>query len=206
MNRMTDRLFEIIKEHEPSIIGMDKCLKSAVCIPLLEMPEGICLLFERRSCKMDAQPGDICFPGGMMEEHEMPKAAAVREVTEELLVSENQIEILGPSDIVYMENLVIFPFVGMLSGYDGTFSTDEVGETFTVPLSFFEENEPEGYRLDVTVQPEEGFPYDRIVGGRDYKWRDRREIVYFYQYKEYTIWGLTAKIAKNFVETLKRAK
>ena len=64
MNRMTDRLFKIIKEHEPSIIGMDKCQKSAVCIPLLETPEGLCLLFERRSCKMDAQPGDICWTPG----------------------------------------------------------------------------------------------------------------------------------------------
>ncbi len=200
---MTDRSFSVIKEHRPSIIGIDRCLKSAVCIPILDASEGLSLLFERRSSKVESQPGDICFPGGMMEENETPKAAAIREVTEELLVNRNQIEILGPSDIIYMENLVIYPFAGILSGYEGTFSTDEVGETFTVPVSFFEKNEPEEYKLDLIIRPEEGFPYDRIVGGRDYKWRDRRESVYFYQYKEYTIWGLTAKIAKNFVEMMR---
>lgn len=205
MDKMTDSLFKTIKEHKPSIIGLDQCLKSAVCIALLDTPEGLSLLFERRSSKIDAQPGDICFPGGMMEDNETAKHAAAREVMEELLVKRDQIEILAPFDIIYMEKLVIFPFVGSLSGYEGTFNEDEVSEVFTVPLSFFVNNDPETYRLDVVTCPEENFPYDRIVGGRNYKWRDRRENVYFYQYKDYTIWGLTAKIVKSFVEMLKRS-
>ena len=66
MDKMTDSLFKTIKEHKPSIIGLDQCLKSAVCIALLDTPEGLSLLFERRSSKIDAQPGDICFPGGKL--------------------------------------------------------------------------------------------------------------------------------------------
>lgn len=206
MDGITDKRLNRIKEYKPSIIGLDRCLKSSVCIPLLNTPEGLSLLFERRSAGIEVQPKDICFPGGMIENGETPKEAVIREVTEELLVGTDQLAILGASDFLYIENLVVYPFVGMLSGYEGTFSADEVGEVFTVPLSFFEKNEPEEYRIDMTICPEENFPYDRIAGGREYQWRERSDNVYFYQYGKYTIWGLTAKITKNFIDRWKCAK
>ena len=37
-----------------------------VTIPLVVTEKGLCLMFEVRSSKLKHQPGDICFPGGMI--------------------------------------------------------------------------------------------------------------------------------------------
>lgn len=66
---MDDRLKQL-SHHQSTIIGLDECKKSAVCIPLLRKEQGYDILFEVRSGKIKHQPGDICFPGGMVEPSE----------------------------------------------------------------------------------------------------------------------------------------
>ncbi|MGN1350696.1 MAG: NUDIX hydrolase [Anaerovoracaceae bacterium] len=194
---------EMFRHRAPQVIISNRCFRSAVCIPVLSSPAGPVLLFEKRSSSISDQPGDICFPGGRMEEGETPREAAVREICEELLVTPDKVRVAGPADFLHMERLVVFPFVVELSDYDGSFSRDEVSEVFTVPLSWLLGQPPEEYELGLTVQPKEGFPYDRIVGGENYRWRDRSETVYFYQYGEHTIWGITAKILHSFLQRVK---
>ena len=55
----------------------------AVAIPLVTDPAGIRLLIEVRARGI-SQAGDPCFPGGRIEPGETPKAAALRELREEL--------------------------------------------------------------------------------------------------------------------------
>ena len=75
---MTDQtVLEKVKNHTPSLVGMKRYKKFAVCIPLLETERGYELLFEVRSSAIDRQPGDICFPGGMLEKRENPETAAL---------------------------------------------------------------------------------------------------------------------------------
>lgn len=195
-----EKIADTMKVHKPDIIGINRCRHSAVCIPVINGDEGPSLLFQKRSSKIPHQPGDICFPGGMIDPGETPIQAAVREICEELLISESQVKVLGESDYVHMEHLAVYPFVVELVDYENTFSRDEVEEVFTVPLAWLRENKPEVYKLENDLRPQEGFPYERIVGGRNYQWRSRSEKVYFYQYGEYAIWGLTAKILKSFLE------
>lgn len=190
-----------LKEHKPTLLGMDAARRSAVCIPLIETEKGYEVLFEVRSEKIDRQPGDICFPGGMAEQNEAPLETAMRETAEELLIRKEQIRLLGLMDVLYTGNLLIFPYTVILQNYHGTYSTDEVAEVFTVPLEHFLQNEPECYTSTVRVIPADDFPYDRIYGGKQYKWRKRTEDVFFYRYGKYDIWGLTAKIVKSFAET-----
>ena len=64
--------------HKASIIGMDQARKSAVCIPLIDTADGFDVLFEIRSSQIQSQPGDVCFPGGMVEPGETEAQAAVR--------------------------------------------------------------------------------------------------------------------------------
>jgi 8-oxo-dGTP pyrophosphatase MutT (NUDIX family) len=61
---------QIIKDHTPDIIGNTRMFYGAVVIPLIETKDGYDVLFEVRSSKIEAQPGDICLPGGAMEGEE----------------------------------------------------------------------------------------------------------------------------------------
>ena len=194
---------EMFRHRAPQVIISDRCFWSAVCIPVLSSPAGPVLLFEKRSSFISDQPGDICFPGGQIEGDETPEEAARREICEELLVTPDMVRVAGPADFLHMERLLVFPYVVELTGYRGSFSKDEVAEVFTVPLSWLLAQPPEEYELELTVRPKEGFPTDRIQGGENYRWRDRSETVYFYQYGEYSIWGITAKILRSFLQQLK---
>lgn len=49
----------------------------------------------------------------------------------------------------------------------------------------------------------EKFPYEKIPGGKNYDWKQGKYSVYFYEYQEYIIWGMTAKITKNFIDIIK---
>ncbi len=196
---------EFLKEHKPTLIGLPEARKAAVCIPLIETDEGWDILFEVRAADIESQPGDICFPGGGLEEGETTAQAAVREMTEELLVSRDQIEMLGLLDVFGGGSgmLYVYPYAVILSGYKGTFSPAEVERVFRVPLAWFCENGPEVYHTSMQVIPGEGFPYDRIHDGRGYTWRKRSDEVLFYQYGDETIWGMTAKILNAFIKIYK---
>lgn len=198
------KLFETLRGHEPSWIGMDRCKQAAVCIPLIEKTDGeLEILFEVRAAKIAHQPGDICLPGGMIEPGETPRQAAVRELCEELLVSEKQVQWLADMDNLYTgSSMILYSSAVALQDYTGTFSPQEVAETFTVPLLFFQEHEPECYRVESRLFPGEDFPFDRIQGGRNYHWRKRREDIYFYEYEGHVIWGLTAKMIRAFIAAL----
>lgn len=160
------------------------------------------IVFEVRSMSI-GQPGDICLPGGRLEPGESAQDAAIREVCEELLVKESQLDIIGEFGILHTGQRLVHVFVAELSGYEGTFNPDEVQEVFEVPADFFLENTPEEYKTEYRVLENDEFPYDRIVGGKKYNWKDRVDTVYFYQYDRWTIWGLTAKIMRSFGRVIK---
>ncbi|MCD8150899.1 MAG: CoA pyrophosphatase [Clostridiales bacterium] len=189
-----------LRQHKATVIGLPESRKAAVCIPLLETADGYDILFEVRSASVASQPGDICLPGGSVEEGETTREAALREMCEELLVRPGQMEVLGLMDLFGggTGRLYVYPYAVILKEYEGTFSTDEVAQVFSVPLDFFLNTEPEIYHTSMKVIPEAGFPFERIHGGREYGWRERREEILFYQYGEYTIWGMTAKIVHAF--------
>lgn len=176
-----------------------------VLIPIIETPHGLSVLFEVRARDLRRQPGEICFPGGSTMESEHASAAAVREASEELLIAPSSIEVLDELDVVNVySGGTLQPVVGLLKDYDCSFSSDEVAEIFTVPLAFFLETQPERYDIAMRSVPVEGFPYDRIEGGKAYAWDSSYRSICFYQYDGRNIWGLTAGIVNDFIEKLKR--
>jgi len=197
-------LKEILAQHEPTFIGMEQCHQAAVCIPLLKNAEGgYDVLFEVRAATIAHQPGDVCLPGGMVEEGETLREAALRELQEELLLQEEQICYLGDMDKLYTgSSLIMYSFAAEVREYQNTFSAAEVDEVFRVPLEFFLHTEPKRYVTRAKVEPGEDFPYELICGGRAYQWRSRKEEVCFYQYEGHVIWGLTAKMMRAFAEVV----
>lgn len=191
-----------IYSHKPRLIGEDDFFKAAVLIPLLETDGNYDILFEVRARHIPDQPGDVCLPGGALEPAERFEEACVRETCEELLIRPEQIRIIGAADILHVRNIMICPYVGILSEYSGTYSKAEVAEVFRVPLSFFLETEPERHLVESVVKPADDFPFELIQGGRNYKWRTMQTEELFYQYQGHVIWGLTARMINAFCKLL----
>lgn len=195
---------EIIQGRTPEEIGDKERFRCAVCIAMIEAQDGHEVIFEVRSSTIPSQPGDVCLPGGAIEEGETARQAAVREACEELLISPKQIEIIGEADTFRTGNLMIYPFVAVIKGYQGNFNKEEVESVFTVPLKFFLETKPEEYIVSYEPQFGDDFPFDRIVGGKDYQWRQVEQKTLFYQYEYHTIWGFTALLMNSFGKILRR--
>ncbi|NDO46193.1 CoA pyrophosphatase [Clostridium sp. MD294] len=183
-----------------------KYLPSAVMLLLFCIDDEIHLLFTKRSEKLLHQPGDISFPGGRGENNETPLQTALRETQEELGISPDNIAVLGCMDFVLTTfGTIIMPFVGFVSGInikDIHFSKEEVDEIFTVPISFFKQTEPEIHYLYFSPFTKEDFPYERIHGGKNYTFATPKIPELFYQYQQYTIWGITAQITHHAITSL----
>ena len=194
-----------IKSHRPKILGSEQFSKYAVMVPLIQKEDGVHVLLEVRSLELRRQPGEICFPGGRIDSEDRDeKNAAIRETVEELGINKEQISDIHPLDYMISPfGMMIFPFVGLINNPNNILpNPSEVGEVFTVPLSFFQKNAPEIYHIELRAEPEENFPFDLIVGGENYNWRTRGIEEYFYRYEGKVIWGLTAKILSHFIELI----
>lgn len=180
----------------------------SVVIPLIKNKENWEIIYELRS-KHISQPGEISFPGGRVEEGESYKEAGIRETMEELNIREDNIEVIGELDyLVSYENIRINCFLAIISGVDVDDirpNREEVDHIFTVPLDFFLETEPNTYYLSLRTVLNEEFPYNLIPNGKDYSWRDGKRSVQFYHYKDYVIWGYTAKMTNQFINIIKGA-
>lgn len=200
-----ERIIEKIKDRTPK--PMDIKREYAVLIPIIEREGGLEIIYELRSKNLDTQPGEISFPGGEVEFNESYREAAIRETVEELNIKEENITIIGELDyLVSYANMTIHCFLGTISGVNvdkiGP-NPDEVDHVFTVPLEFFLENKPDIYYLDLETVLKDEFPYNLIPNGRNYNWRSGKHSVMFYHYKDYIIWGFTAKMTKQLIDVIK---
>lgn len=175
----------------------------AVMIALFESGGKLHVLFEVRSENLSSQPGEICLPGGRLESNESPEKTALRETCEELGICSDKITLLGNLAPQYTPfRYALHPFVGMLDPFifpdDVHMNPDEVASVFTVPLDWFLANEPLEYTVKTQFDFPEDFPYHLIQNGRRYAWKSTRYPILFYLYEDYVIWGMTARIIRDF--------
>lgn len=174
--------------------------RSAVLMPFVYKDGEYCFLFEQRSSALGSQPGEICFPGGLMEGDESGHQTAIRETCEELLIDEDQIDLIAPMDVMNgPTGSLLWSYLGEIKNYDYTFSPDEVDHVFTIPVAWFIDNMPRSYMADLIIVPRDGFPYELIPDGENYPWRKKPREILFYEYDGYVIWGLTARLVYSFV-------
>jgi peroxisomal coenzyme A diphosphatase NUDT7 len=200
-----NKIKQILGNSPIGIIGEELEYKRyAVAVPLVERDNEMHVLFQVRAKSLRSQPGEISFPGGRIEKGEENLEAALRETSEELGIDYSNMEVLGASDILITpHNRIIYPFGIYIKDSNLVKPSEvEVDHVFYVPLSFFKENEPLIKSVKVVSEPDdEFFPYEDMkkVKMSQYKWDTGKNAIYFYRYRNYIIWGITAKILYNFL-------
>ncbi len=180
---------------------LDRLKSYAVFIPIIEVDGKDHILFEVRS-KIVSQPGEVSFPGGKVEEGEDFKDAAIRETMEELKLDSSDITYLGYSSMILTSNYRhVKSFYGRINkNLQEIKYNREVESIFTVDFDFFINNPPISYRAPYKMEFPKDFPFEKIPNGKDYKFQTGYNEMFFYETKP-VIWGLTAKMLKNFIES-----
>lgn len=180
----------------------DKIRNYAVFIPIIEVDGKDHILFEVRSQKI-TQPGEVSFPGGRVEMGETFEEAAVRETMEELLLDYEDIEYQGYSSMILNASYMhVKAFYGRIhKKIDEIKYNEEVERVFAVDIDYLKNNRAIVYHTPYKMDFPDDFPFDKIHKGRDYDFWTTFNDVYFYD-TDPVIWGLTAKLLKDYIESL----
>lgn len=205
----------------PGLNGKEEYFNSAVLVLLMLVDEEYHFVFEKRAA-MIRQAGEICFPGGKFDpDKDMNfRETALRETAEELGITPEKITIIGPLDtVVGTMGVTVDAFLGILDIYgleDLKISLDEVEKIFTVPVSYFENTEPEVYQVNLTAQPsyinQAGvevitFPAKELGLPERYTrpWGNMMNNVFVYRVVGETIWGITARLIRDVTSKIKNS-
>ncbi len=206
----------------PGILRKEEYFNSSVLIPLIKVDGEYHFLFEKRAAKI-RQGGEVCFPGGEIE-LSIDKSfedTAIRETSEELGIDKSQIKVLGQLDTL------IGPMGVTVDSFIGTVDIDnisvinhdknEVEKLFSIPVSYFTENEPEKYYVHLEIHPTEidtngnkieTLPVKelKLPGRYSNPWRGRKHRVLVYTKTEEVIWGITAELIYEVINKIKNLK
>jgi len=166
---------------------IDNPVPSAVLIPVVEYNQEPALIYTRRSEHLTTHRGQVSFPGGVIEDDDnSPLDAALRETCEEINIKRRQINVIGgltPFDS--QTGYFIYPFVGSIHDLNGLQKDGiEVTRIFCIPVKWLAD--PDNSRLD------------------DYKAPDGsiHKVWIFDKYENETLWGISAKITKDFLRII----
>ncbi|MGL5963915.1 MAG: NUDIX hydrolase [Fusobacteriaceae bacterium] len=201
--------------HE-KFVGREKYFNSAVIVLIVEDCGEDYLLFQKRAQGI-RQGGEVCFPGGKIDKTDKNSLeTAIRECYEEIGVSENKIEILGKIGThVIPSGTLVEAYLGKIDKetlQNLVLNEKEVEKCFLVPIKFFLENNPRIEKLQIETLPyyeEDGkryiFPYEELNLPERYRspWKSQPREVYFYNYNEELIWGITADIVYELLKYLR---
>ncbi len=160
---------------------------AGVLLPLMEQASGdLHVLLTQRSAELKLHAGQISFPGGRMEGHDVDIAAtALRETHEEVGIASEQVSVIGYLDpMPTVTGYAVTATVGLVSE-DATVLVDrsEVEYAFEVPLSFL-------------LHPENALMVEREVYGKSIRMVE-------YHYEGQRIWGATAMLIQQFIKIVK---
>jgi 8-oxo-dGTP pyrophosphatase MutT (NUDIX family) len=169
---------------EPRNLSAGYTREAAVLMPFFTFENEPCLLLTLRTQEVETHKGQISFPGGMREENEDLWRTALRETYEEVGIEESRIKYLGRfHDYISITGYRVTPFVGYIeSPFKTVPQVREVAEILQVPIDTF--MDPNRLRIEKT---------DRYPG---------ESHVYYYSFGTHQIWGLTARILKDFFDML----
>ncbi|MGH7773240.1 MAG: CoA pyrophosphatase [Candidatus Binatia bacterium] len=179
-----EKIANILRSRLPQTLSGDHFKPAAVLVPIQEGADGDYLVLTQRSESVDSHRGQIAFPGGGIDPKDSGAlAAALRESHEEVGIEPRHVRILGQLDqVTAASNYLITPFIGLIpSPYEFRLNPAETVAVFSVPISAL--LEPGCFRIEPR-------PLDPL----------RRGPIYHFYYKEWDIWGATARIIKQLLE------
>lgn len=161
---------------------------AAVLLPIVKGPDECSVIFTKRVRDLNHHGGEVSFPGGVMEAGDFDLTfTALRETHEEIGVAPNDVRILGMMDdeLSKWGGHRVTPIVGLISKPEFVLQETEVEKLYQVPVS---------HLLDPGVYYSENWTRDK----------ETREVHFFYRYNNDIIWGLTARILKDFLDYMSR--
>src|ERR687888_50588 len=115
---------------------------AAVLVPIIAHPEGLTVLFTRRTTQLKAHSGQVSFPGGRAEPGDAsPQHTALREAQEEIGLPARRVEVLGQLPEYHTRTgFRVTPVIGLIEPpLELVPDAREVDEVFEVPLAFLME-------------------------------------------------------------------
>src|SRR3954469_4431178 len=112
---------------------------ASVLIPIVAHPEGLTVLFTKRTVHLKAHSGQVSFPGGRAEPSDpTPEDTALREAEEEIGLARARVELLGRcSEYLTRTGFRVTPVIGVIRPpLELVPDAREVDEVFEVPLAF----------------------------------------------------------------------
>ncbi|MDY2960331.1 MAG: CoA pyrophosphatase [Hornefia sp.] len=203
-----EKIMKLYKDRPAEYIGKHKDF--SVLVPIVRRGEKLFFMYEVRSGELDSDPGEICFPGGHVEEGETFKEAAYRETAEETGISSEKIKEIGTGGILQgYANYTLYTYIGLIEYedyVDAEIERSEVQELFLVDIEELRNVPFEHIHQRVVGEMGDDFPYEKIGIDREYKWRQGSWIIPVVKIDGRTIWGLTARITEHVLETFRNAK
>jgi 8-oxo-dGTP pyrophosphatase MutT (NUDIX family) len=144
------------------------------------------ILLTKRTDLVEHHKGEVSFPGGKLDDTDPDLLhCALRETSEEVGIDPQDVNVIGELDDFYTvaTNYLVVPFVGTIPyPYEFKPNDREIDEVLGVPMEIF--FDPSRRRTEI---------WD--------VWGQKTKIV-FYDWRDYTIWGATARILKHFIDLL----
>ncbi len=184
--RMKDAITNVLCQRVATKANRPEFRQAAVLLPLYMNNAGLHLVLTKRTELVPTHKGQISFPGGGFEEADGDLlTTALREAHEEIGLRPHDVEIIGALDdtVTVTSHHVVRPYVGMVP-HPYLYSLDpfEIERLIHLPISAL---------LC-------GSPFREEIWERE----GRLVTVFFYDYGGDTVWGLTARILKQFIETV----
>ena len=141
------------------------------------------IIFTQRSTKLSTHSGEVSFPGGKWDEQDKNLyETALRESNEEINLNIEDVVLAGSLNyLVSKHKIEVNPYVGLITRKQNLLDNDEIEKIFTVPLEFL--TDKKNAKLHKIEK------------------KNRNVIVPSWVYNDQIIWGLTAMITADFVNT-----
>lgn len=156
---------------------------AAVLVPVIDDGQGLRVLLTRRTEALPTHKGQVAFPGGTVDPGDASVIhTALREAQEEIGLPPEAVEVLGPLDdfLTIYGDMAVTPILGRLGHVPPlTPEPGEVARIFEIPWSVLQD--AQSWRVE---------QMHRL--GRDWP-------VYFCDYDDETLWGLSAYIALHLL-------
>jgi coenzyme A diphosphatase NUDT7 len=203
----------------PGLLAREDYVNTAVLALLMLLDGEYHFVLQERHPEIP-QGGEICFPGGVFDPDldANTEQTAVRETVEELGIPRKRIETVGVlGTLVAAMGVTVDTYVGIarVQGLDELqINHSEVEGVFTIPVSRFEDTEPEEYEPLVWVHPtclDERTGQERVLlpaaqlglpERYSRPWGASRYRILVYRVDGRIVWGITARLIYEMVRRL----